>query len=134
MNWRENPPLPRSPGIEKGGGRDKRVSREQEITGKAFSASGRTYPNRQGIEALPDTPDSDSSESHLSEHAPLGLLPVDQVEADSGEEMGITTGYDSKSGGSDNDEGESAPCREAQAKDHETIRKAGRNLVNNDNI
>ena len=56
------------------------------------------------------------------------------MEADSEEEMGITPGYDSKSGGSDGDEGESAPCREAQAEDPEMIRKAGRNLVNNDNI
>ena len=89
---RETSTQERSAEKEKGGGRDKRAERQQEITGKAFAASGRTFPNGQGIEDLTDTPKSDSSESHLSEDGPPGLLPVDLVEADSEEELGITPG------------------------------------------
>ena len=56
------------------------------------------------------------------------------MEADSEEETGTTSDYDSKSGGSDDDEVEPSPLRAAQAEDPETIRKAGNDLFNNDSI
>ena len=73
----------RSLGRGERGGRDQRAPLKQEIAGKAFAASGRTYPNGRGIETLTDTPNSDSSKSYQSEDAPPGLLPAGQVEADS---------------------------------------------------
>ena len=124
----------RAPGRQKGGGRDKKAPRKQEIAGKAFAASGRTYPNGQGIETLTDTHNSDSSESYQSEDGPPGLLPADQVEAEAGEETGTTPGHDSKSGGSDNDEGEPSHHRATQAEDPETIREAGNEPPTDDQV
>ena len=61
-------------------------------------------------------------------------MPAGQVGADSGEEMGTTSEYDSKSGGSDDDDVEPPLSRAAQAEDPETIRKAGNDPFNKDNI
>ena len=60
---------------------------------------------------LPDTSDSDSSsgsshnssESNQSDDGPPGLLHAGQVGADSGEETGAASDYNSKSGGSNDD-------------------------------
>ena len=76
----------------------------------------------------------DSSESYQSDDGPPGLLPAGQVGADSGEETGTTSDYGSKSGGSDDDDVEPPPLMAAQPEDPETIRKAGNDLFNNQNI
>ena len=91
---------------------------------------------------LPDTSDSDSSsgsshnssESNQSDDGPPGLLHAGQVGADSGEETGAASDYNSKSGGSDDDYVKPPPLMEAQPEDPETIRKAGNSLFNNGNI